>query len=284
MRRTLAILVVVLAVMVQGCSTVQELARAQKPRVTVANARISGLSFDAVDLAVDLKVINPNSFSLPLAGLDFDLSLDGRSVLTGNRPQSVTVPAGGQRIISLPLSLRFRDLYASVTSLHGRDEATYGLSCGLSFDLPVLGRTKVPVQHAGTLPMVKLPSLSVSRLHVRDLTLTGATMDIVLSMSNPNAFDLSMKQIGYNLSINGASWVTGQSHRTDSIPRKGHGELRIPVSLDFLHIGAGIYDLVRGSSEVSYQLGGSVGLGTSLPLLQQATLPLNESGSIRITR
>lgn len=284
MREVIRYMVLVCAILGAGCATVREMAHAQKPLVSVAQARIAGLSFETIDLAIDLKVTNPNTFSLPLAALDYALSLSGRSVLSGSQPQSISIPANGQRIVTLPLSLRFRDLFASIGSLSSRDEAPYGVSCGLSFDVPLLGRTRIPIHHEGSLPLVRMPGISLGGLRVRDLSMTGATMDISLGIDNPNGFDISMKRIEYSLAINGASWAMGQSHRSDVIPRKGRSELRIPVALDFLAIGSGVYDLLRGSSQVSYALSGALDVGTSLPLLNAATLPLNESGTIRISR
>jgi LEA14-like dessication related protein len=158
------------------------------------------------------------------------------------------------------------------------------VSCGLSFDLPVAGRTRIPVRHTGSLPLVKLPRVTLNGLRVKDLSLMGATVEIVLGVDNPNAFDLALKRVDYALDINGASWATGRTQRTDSVARKQRGELRIPVTLDFLRIGSGIYDIVSGSSQVSYKLSGSLDVGTSLPLLRQAIVPISGTGSIRLSR
>ena len=272
------------AIIANGCSTVRELARTQTPSVAVANARIAGLSFETIDLAVDLKVSNPNPFSIPLAGLDYEVSLAGHSVFTGDRPQSVSVPGQGERIVSLPISLRFEELYAAVAALGGRDEAPYGVACGLTFNVHVLGPTRVPVNHTGTLPLVRLPKVALRGLRVKSLSVTGAAMDIVLGVDNPNAFDLSMQRIDYDLAINGSRWASGRSEQTAGITRKQKGEVRIPVNLDFLRIGSGIYELISDSSPVSYTLAGALEMGTSLPLLRNSTLPLNESGTIRLSR
>ncbi|RME02721.1 MAG: hypothetical protein D6812_05935, partial [Deltaproteobacteria bacterium] len=61
---------------VNGCSQLQGLLGSvaeksyEKPDVTVAAARIAGLSFDQADLLFDLAIKNPNPVGVSMAGFD----------------------------------------------------------------------------------------------------------------------------------------------------------------------------------------------------------------------
>jgi hypothetical protein len=69
-----------------------------------------------------------------------------------------------------------------------------------------------------------------------------------------------------------------------SVRRKGTGTVAIPISLDFGQMGGTLYGLLSGDKKLNYNLSGTLDLGTSLPLLSHAELPIDKSGYLEILR
>lgn len=99
-RCALVLLVLSLIGSLGSCATLH----LEKPYVSLVDFKprpISGLeaAFD-----ITLKVKNPNSVSLPLSGMTYEIALNGASLLKGATGNLPTIPAYGEETIQLSLS------------------------------------------------------------------------------------------------------------------------------------------------------------------------------------
>lgn len=267
-----------------SCSTIQQMAKVQKPNVSVDNVRFTGISFDDIDLAFDVKIDNPNQLSAKLAGFDYDLHINEASFLKGQQASELNIEAMGQSTLEVPLTLNFKDLYNTYQSLQNQDSSEYKIDLGLNFDLPVLGKTRIPVSKKGFVPLIKMPTVKVSALKVQKMGLTGADLDLQLQIDNPNAFNLLASNLKYDFSVNGQSWVKGTSPENIRVDEKGKSTMSIPISLDFFSLGQTALQLLSGSQSINYSFRGNVELNTSLPMLKQFKLPIDKSGQLDVIK
>ena len=269
-----------------ACSSLNQMVgnAVQKPDVKVSNVKIAGLSFDSVDLLFDIDVSNPNGVGISLAGFDYGLNINGNSFLSGNNGDGLKIPANGNHGIQLPLTLKFKDIYQTFTNIRNQDTSAYELSAGFSFDLPILGAVRVPVSKSGSIPLLKLPSISMGGLKLKNLNLTSADIELGIKINNPNAFGMVMNALNYDLNINGKPWGSGVTSNAMNVNEKGESEIKIPLSLNFLQIGTGVYNMLRGGGALNYQLKGDVNLGSTLPLLQDLQLNFDRNGNANLQR
>ncbi len=267
-----------------GCAALQQIANIQKPTVDVQNMRLTGMSFDALDLAFDLKITNPNALSATMAGFDYDFQIGDASFLKGTQDKQLTLQAMGESTLEIPLTLNFKDLYNTFQALKNQDSSAYNLVCGLSFNLPVLGVTRIPVSKSGNLPNLKLPDISIGALKLNKITLSGADLELKLNVKNANTFSFLLNKLNYDFAVNGKTWVKGLSQKQMQVKEKGQSSIAIPISLNFLEMGTAIYQMINSSQKLNYQLKGNVDLNSSLPLLKQVSLPLDRVGEISISR
>jgi LEA14-like dessication related protein len=99
------------------------------------------------ELALD--VMNPNSFGVPLSGIDWQLSVGGARAVTGTVQLSQTIPARGVAPVKTSLTITARDAVAVGTAL-ATGARTYQLTAKLHFSTAI-GQLDVEVKHAGTL-------------------------------------------------------------------------------------------------------------------------------------
>lgn len=86
-----------------------------KPKISFADIKVGKASFSKLGMNLLLNIENPNSFSIPLDSLNYQIFSGAKSLLSGNLKGQQIKP--GKNQISLPLSLRPSDFFSNVFSM-----------------------------------------------------------------------------------------------------------------------------------------------------------------------
>ncbi len=285
-KRIPAFLIFSCAAIFFSCSSFNEFVKSnfRKPSVNFAGAKIDHLSFEKIGLLFDVKITNPNPIGVKLTGFDFDFLLNDHSFVRGDNNAGVEIPANGQHIVPVLVSMKFDEVYQAFTILRNQDSTRYQLNAGFSFDLPILGMQRVPISKNGSVPLIKIPKIGVESLKLNKLTLSGADLTLRIKLSNANAIAFLLNGINYRFDVNRQQWLSGSENKSQSVPAKGEAILNLPISLNFFQIGQSVSQLLQGGSTVVYRLSGSVDLKSTIPLLGEVNLPFDQSGEIRIVK
>lgn len=269
--------------LLNACSALNEFARnIQKPNVSVENVRVTGFDFQQIELTYDLKVENPNTMSVDLLRYDYELNLNENSFVKGEQANRMTIEASGDSRIEVPVSLNYQQIYKAISSLRNADEASYSFLSTLTFDLPVLGRTNMPIKKTGEIPLLQLPDIRINDFEIKSLSLSGADLNLQLVFDNPNGFGLNINGMRYNLDINGNSWAEGTALSDVFIKENGTTELNIPFSLNFGDIGMSAFRALSGSENLDYDLQGNIDLNIAHELLGNTNFNFNRSGTVSL--
>ncbi len=267
-----------------GCATLEQVGQAlegQKPTASVRGLRLTSLDMSGVDLTFDVQIDNPNPVGISLAGLDYDLKLLGSSFLQGDQPMGMKLTANGSSQVQVPVRLGFQQLVDSYRQLKGAKQVGYELDLGMGFEVPLLGRVRVPVSYQGEFPIPEMPGVTLRSLDVEQLTLTGAKLLLQLEVDNPNNFSVLLDRLNYNLKLNGYDVGGGLVKKGVNIQQDGQGTVSLPLSLDFAQAGMGLYKALLGKG-VQYDLSGSMDASSSHPMLEHFRIPLDKQGSVNL--
>lgn len=276
--------ITVIVAVLLNCASVQQLIKIQKPAVSLDELRLTSLTFTDAGLELRLKISNPNQLAVTLAGFDYELLLNGSSFIKGKRDTTQTIRASGDTFLSIPFILNFRNVYQTVQGLKNRDSTGYQVKCGLLFELPILGQTRIPFNTDGSLPLPKLPRLKIQDIRVKKLNFTGADLELSIGVSNPNSFMVILNQLDYDFSVAGQSWARGISSQLPALDRKQQNTIFLPISLNFAGMGQTALKLLTGNAALNYKFTGSLDFGTSLNLLNRINLPVEKSGSLNLKK
>jgi LEA14-like dessication related protein len=275
----------VVAVLVSSCESLRDAVDGmRKPEVRVAGTELRDLSFSGVTLLFDVEIHNPNPIGIGLAGLDYELEIEDIPFVRGQVQETLSIAARDRSRIPLSVELGFAELLQTFDALEGREEAGFRLSSGLLFNVPVLGRIRVPLESDGVVPVPRPPRLKVLGLRLKQITLAGASLDLELEISNPNGFRVFVESVEYRFQVDDRDWASGMRQERVRVPDNGSAGLTIPVDLDFGALGRGVYQLILGGEPLRYSLEAAVQVGTSLRTLTQASLPFQTSGQLEIRR
>jgi len=121
----------------------------EKPKATVRDVSVASAGFTGVTGKLELDVMNPNGFGVPLSGIDWQLAIGGNRAATGNVELQQTIPARGVAPVTTTLSIGTGDAIA-VAGVLARGARDYQINVKLHFSTTV-GQIDVDVAHTGQL-------------------------------------------------------------------------------------------------------------------------------------
>jgi LEA14-like dessication related protein len=245
---------------------------------------MTSLSFNKVDLLFNIDINNPNSAGINLSGFDYNLKLEDKSFINGEQDGGLAIKPNGSEIIKLPLSLNYVDIFNTFSEIKNLDSVKYNLQSGLTFSMPVLGNIRIPVSKTGSIPNLKLPSISLKNLQMENLKFTGADLILKIKLDNPNVISFLLKNLDYQLSVAGTQWIKGSTSKTMSVNAKDESIIDVPISLNFLNMGQSLYQILQGDQTLNYNLNGNAKLGSSLTILGDFDIPFNQSAETKILK
>ncbi|MGZ7041337.1 MAG: LEA type 2 family protein [Thermoanaerobaculia bacterium] len=135
-----------------GCSQLGQAINIQNPTYSLRNLQphigiALPLSASTIDFDFDLGVDNPNAVALRLAGINFDMLVNGNRLLTSQSNQGVNIPARGYGSIHLRSRVTYddiRSIFQQVTDMIQGNRANYEVRGTAFFDTPA-GPMNFPV-------------------------------------------------------------------------------------------------------------------------------------------
>ncbi len=121
----------------------------EKPSAEVRDVSVSSAGFSGVTGELRLDVSNPNGFGVPLAGIDWQLSVGGARAVTGTVQLTQTIPAKGVAPVTTSLTINATDA-AVVAGRLASGAHDYKIHATLHFSTNV-GSIAVDIDHSGQL-------------------------------------------------------------------------------------------------------------------------------------
>jgi len=126
----------------------------------------------------------------------------------------------------------------------------------------------------GAAPIIEEPTASLERVVVRQVGVTGATLDLVLRVDNPNGFDLAL-----------ADQPIGSVDATQPfrLPARAATDLVLPLQVTWAGLAPAARNVLQGR-RAEYRVTGRIGIeagGTKLavPFARGGTVPILGQGS-----
>ncbi len=127
------------------------------PSVTLAGLSVDRLGFTGVDLKLNLKMVNPNSFAFSIGKFEYAAELASNKVMEGATRRLAAAPAKGTAELTLPISINFAGAMGNLSSLRSLlqgDEIRCALRGKAELETP-FGPLAVPFDTATNLPILK---------------------------------------------------------------------------------------------------------------------------------
>lgn len=107
------------------------------------------------------------------------------------------------------------------------------------------------------------PVVSFKEVKINGLGLSGGDLDVVLSVYNPNGFNLKATRLTYQLLVDSTALGTGALDQLFNVPEKDSALVRLPISFQYAGLGAAGRQLLQSGS-LNYRVRGDVTVDTPL--------------------
>jgi LEA14-like dessication related protein len=101
-------------------------------------------------LSARLRLTNPNPEPMRILGYDYEISVEGSDLVQGESSTAITLPAGGESLVEVPILLKLNTVPRALKALLLQDKLKYELSGGFRL-ASVLGGMKVPFRFRGVI-------------------------------------------------------------------------------------------------------------------------------------
>ncbi len=99
------------------------------------------------------------------------------------------------------------------------------------------------------------PTITLREIHVRQISLTDASLIFVADIQNPNRYELRLKSLHYTVYLNDRETGSGSLQKEISVPASSTAQAEIPVSASFGSLGVIARVYVTGG-ELPYRIEG----------------------------
>ncbi len=99
------------------------------------------------------------------------------------------------------------------------------------------------------------PTITLREIHVRQISLSDASLVFVAEIQNPNRYDLRLKSLNYTVYLNERETGSGSLQKEITVPASSSTPVEIPVSARFGSLGE-IAKMYISGGELSYRIEG----------------------------
>jgi LEA14-like dessication related protein len=223
---------------------------AETPTVSFSGLRLLDASLLESTLDFRFKIDNPNPVTLHTGKISYNLKLNGKQFARGRLDQGIILPAGNATLLSVPVLVRYLDVYETMAEMVRARQTAYDMNGTLD-----IGPLRIPIQARGVLELPQLPTLSLEAVHIRQMSFSGASLNCQLKIDNPNAFDLAVKKFDYKLQLGDLPIAQASGQPTAPVPQSGSSVIGISFDVSFARLGRSAYDLFQ-RPESTYRIDG----------------------------
>ncbi len=144
----------------------------------------------------------------------------------------------------------------------------------LVFLLPLLASCSLLQSVAGA--AFERPSLAFRDVKLDHIDFTGADVQLLFDVTNPNSSGLDLGAASYALDIEGHSVATGKPPQGLQVPGKGTATVTLPAHVIWNQLAPAL-EAVLTKKSLAYKASGTIGVSSPIGLL---TLPLEHEGTI----
>jgi LEA14-like dessication related protein len=260
-----------------GCPLLH--AYTQKPDVKLQKVDVTNVDFQGANLEALLMVTNKVPVGITIGKVTWGVSLEGSKLVSGEVANGLTIEGKSSAPVKVPFGLKFEDLFKISQKYKDQDTAPYRLEGTMAIDTPI-GPVTIPFHHDGTVPVLKIPEVDLSRVEVRGMNMTGADVRLSFHVRNPNNLALGVSSLDYNLNLAGARVAEGKLPGALDLAAKSTGSFDADIKVSFVQAAQAAQSLVNKNT-AEYQIGGSIAAKTPWGVV---STPYSRSGTVKIQR
>ncbi|MBU2865334.1 LEA type 2 family protein [Reinekea forsetii] len=235
------VLTLIIGVLLSSCANLSLNDVYRAPTFEYQQTQITSLDWSSLKGTTVIKIRNSNPYSLPVTDIEIEIWLEGQPWLTLDHRSLQTIPASSSIDLALDWGFVYQEILSQANSAYTRGEADFSVRIKPTLNVPLLGPQSLSWQESFTLPVPKLPKVSLNRWQIDSFSFTSIDMSFGFKIENPNVFSLSGDDLGLTLLREGRA-LTNIGAPSLNLNAKEDTNFTSTVSLSLLDVGKTVFD------------------------------------------
>jgi LEA14-like dessication related protein len=246
-----------------------------KPVLEYRGIRFENQSFTGMDVAWKFELIAKDARTATVTACPYKLDLDGYDPISGTIAVSGSLAGDNKMMVATKVAMPWPEARAEIKTLLERKNIPYSFSIDCNINAPD-GPLTVSAADSGSVPLPKIPQLSVTGANAEKFTGKDIRLNFEMSILNENTFNVKVDKIIYKISVEGKPLSEGEIPVAESIPPSNEASYDISTGTLSGDERKEILDLIK-KPQIPYHLEGEVFMGGF-------TVPVDDSGTVSFPR
>jgi len=223
------------------------------PEVLLREKRIVEPSPEGFTLVFRLILRNAAAEAVRLTRYDYRAIIDDAEYLNLKVPldEPISIAAGGEVLIALPVKLNYAHLFPAVPALKDKDIAFCYIAGGMTFQDGRGREKRIPMAFSSDFPVYRGLEFVPVPVEAKSLTIGGAEVVVGFAVRDPNGFSFTIDRLSYALDLVSFRALQGETGAGARIDARGEKIFTFPLILDFFEAGNAVYEgLEAGSLDI----------------------------------
>jgi len=220
-------------------SSLKEEAKQLRPELSVATVNITDIDADKISATAKITLKNNLPIEVTTNRLDYVIYVDSAKVIEDSYNKPITIRASDTTVITLPMEIFHRKLTSTFARLDnkGVDSANYSMKATFQVDVPIAGERNFTMDMSKRLPALKMLKVKMGNIDIGKVGLKESSVDMVVNVTNDNAFPMKMKDGKYKFSMdNDENVMEGVMEKIVNIPAHGTEPISMHVDMKTMKI------------------------------------------------
>jgi LEA14-like dessication related protein len=127
-------------------------------------------------------------------------------------------------------------------------------------------------------PVLTQPRVALLDVRLSSTSFEGGTLDVLLSVYNPNPYDLDISQMTYSVIVDSAEVGNGQTTQRVLIKARDSAMVHLPVAFSWMH-AASAGRILTANGSVLYEVKGAIHAAATK--VGPVTIPFDQHGQFK---
>src|SRR5215210_2075244 len=253
------------------------------PELSVASLNITDIDQNKISATSNIILRNNLPVEVKTNRLDYVIYIDSAKVIEDTYSKPITIRSSDTTAIRLPMEIMFRNMTAVLKRFEDKniDSANYSMKATFQVDVPVAGERNFTMNFSKRLPALRLLKAKMGNIDIGKLGFKESSLDMTLSVQNPNAFPIKMKDGKYKLSIdNDANVMEGVMEKVVNIPAHGTAPVSMHVDMKTMKIPELGWKMLFDKKDTRFKLNFSGKLMSENGMLNNSNIAFNMDGTL----
>lgn len=199
------------------------------PGIHVTSLTISDISNEGIRMNTRILFDNPLLVNINTSRIRYEVMIDSVLVLENVYDEPLSIQSGDTSVVELPVVLQ-KDALVSVLKYFKDfkiDSAEYSVHATLEVKVPIAGEKELKLNFSQRLPALKIPEMELTGLDLNLLRLRKKGIDVVLSVYNPNLFDIHLLESQFHFYIDDYFALRGSAKPEILLPAGKSAEIML---------------------------------------------------------